>query len=72
MKGLVSAVAIAAVIGFLAQPLPVDAQEDDGNFDRCLQSGISACDEAFPRSGLLSTTARGWCYLGVTATCALE
>ena len=32
---------------------------------------IASCDAAFPGSGILSMSARGWCYLINAAGCAL-
>jgi hypothetical protein len=37
---------------------------------RTLDQIIAACDEAFPVGGLLTLSARGWCYM-IGASCIL-
>lgn len=38
---------------------------------RTLEQVITTCDVAFSGSGLISLSARGWCYLINTASCTL-
>lgn len=55
---------ITALVAMAAGALPTSARAD------CLDDVIAECDTAIPRSSLLGTPFRGWCYLSGWADCA--
>jgi hypothetical protein len=67
MKRLVSAVALAAAVTMLPNPIPADAAVVRG----CLDREIASCDEDFPGASPDNVAIRGWCYIIRTAICEI-
>jgi hypothetical protein len=73
MRRLLAVVLLTALIGFLPQPQPVDAQEkEDGKLKKCLQEAVKECDEDFEPNDERMIAIRGWCYMIRGAICYVD
>ena len=73
MRRLLAIAAMTALIGFLPQPQPVDAQgKEDGKLKKCLQDAVKECDEDFEPNDERMIAIRGWCYMIRGAICYVD